>query len=1359
MASLLELSGGQPQKQPKYVSLFEDRTFTGVFTQRAVLHDPADIYTSKYYGGRPDALWAGANIELTNRLTLQRRPGLSTFNTTGGAGFVYPTVPQTPYSFQLNNGTIRVIIDTGSTGPSESDVLTAVATSVNGQAVYTGTITSGANNGLQGYLVTVAGFVTSANNGLFEVLLSTATTLTLSNANAVAETHAATAATIVLTSVANASGGSTVYTGTISNGGGNMYAGLSFLIAGFGNGANNGTFVCTASSATTLTLSNASGVSETNPGTAISAGAVYWDQQNGTATLIWAKSPGAGATRFIGSGGILYFSNGVDIKKYTPLNVNGIIWNWGIVAPTAQPNVSIVASGAASTQWQANTIFSTTGTVYDSTNHQLWQLIGVNADPANNPNATNAVFGTSGSGGPNWNQGLYGQTTEAAGTPITWQNIAQLKQWSASTVFGDGGVNGVAANVAVYDPVTQAIFYNSNGGGGLSRSGTVKPPFSATAGWNFTESNGAGGTVGGVTYSRPHWFFLGTFAQMQKWLPAHGYSNWYTAGGTPGVHTAANAVVEPFILPPPTTGVSGNPPTPVYLQVPTNTGTSASSGSPFPSSPTTVGQQIQDGQLLWQNISTPVGASLDGRWNPGIKYVPWTLAGSTFGCIFDGTNLQVCTTSTGAGLSGSTSPGTTIASAVSITASAPSGGNTTYTLAAGSWTHTPIAGDSVAFSGFVNVGNNGTFQVVSATSNTIVVNNSAGVSETHSATAVFNPWGTTYSATTSDNGQLTWTCVGPPITWTATTIWNLPLTGFAPTQPTQKYGGSTIAASNATVQTVIISGKSGPTTAPAWGAVGTNTAEGPSSPQLTWFAESAVSTNSLAFLKGYSYGFSYKARALTDIYSPAPLGGIGGVQQIPPGVVGGAFASPFGSQTNAVSSSSPANTQTGSNAGAVMFVSGAYSTDPQVDTIIIWRSADGGGSSQMFELTEIPNVVGGGTWTFQDFLPDAPTSVFPGLNTQIHAPINGVNNPPPVNFFPQVYYLERIFGANGQYAQFSAGPDILVGNPDEAYAVADSLPFLAPVVRIVKSAQGLVTFLTDSIDVIIGGPATSTFSSTTWAPGVGLLAYNALDQFAGEIYFFSADNQFRVMTPSLNLTNAGFPIGDQFANLPTSGSPSSGISMTWDAKQVYVTSHQNGIDNCIFVGDGNTGWFRLNPRQAGAMPNTEPVWSPYAIITNGCQMVASVETSPGIKQLLVGSNFGGQQILARNLSVFTDNGTQYGAFFEMGNITLAHSGQLALLKFCEFDFNGVGFKPTVSYLLNEIAGTFTPFTAAPIFDPPSIYGDTIKPSSYSPNRYYFASNASLARCRHLRLKVDYGKTSNGDELFNATINGRLMVEA
>lgn len=71
-----------------------------------------------------------------------------------------------------------------------------------------------------------------------------------------------------LNSVATHSGATTVYTGTITGGGSNAFAGFYFVVVGFSTAANNGTFVCTASSATTLTLSNGAGAAETKSATA-----------------------------------------------------------------------------------------------------------------------------------------------------------------------------------------------------------------------------------------------------------------------------------------------------------------------------------------------------------------------------------------------------------------------------------------------------------------------------------------------------------------------------------------------------------------------------------------------------------------------------------------------------------------------------------------------------------------------------------------------------------------------------------------------------------------------------------------------------------------------------------------------------------------------------------------------------------------------------------------------------------------------------------------------------------------------------------------------------------------------------------
>jgi hypothetical protein len=75
---------------------------------------------------------------------------------------------------------------------------------------------------------------------------------------------------LTLSAVAAASAGSAVYTGTITGGTTPNYVGQRFVITGFTGAAavNNGTYLCTACSTTTLTLSNPNAVAVTAAGTA-----------------------------------------------------------------------------------------------------------------------------------------------------------------------------------------------------------------------------------------------------------------------------------------------------------------------------------------------------------------------------------------------------------------------------------------------------------------------------------------------------------------------------------------------------------------------------------------------------------------------------------------------------------------------------------------------------------------------------------------------------------------------------------------------------------------------------------------------------------------------------------------------------------------------------------------------------------------------------------------------------------------------------------------------------------------------------------------------------------------------------------
>jgi hypothetical protein len=112
---------------------------------------------------------------------------------------------------------------------------------------------------------TVGSLLTSQSPGTVTSATATYTALT-AGITEIAVT--APAGALTLSAVAAASGGTTAYTGTITGGAANAFVGLKFVVAGFANPLNNGTFVATASSATILTLNNPAGVAVTAAGTA-----------------------------------------------------------------------------------------------------------------------------------------------------------------------------------------------------------------------------------------------------------------------------------------------------------------------------------------------------------------------------------------------------------------------------------------------------------------------------------------------------------------------------------------------------------------------------------------------------------------------------------------------------------------------------------------------------------------------------------------------------------------------------------------------------------------------------------------------------------------------------------------------------------------------------------------------------------------------------------------------------------------------------------------------------------------------------------------------------------------------------------
>lgn len=206
--------------------------------------------------------------------TFRRLPGLGD-NPDADATSSYNIFSEAPYNNGVTTGldflkkndqqTHNISLSLTQVAIPAAFTLTQVSnpTGVSGSSTYTGTITGGGGNAFAKYKFTITGFTNSANNGTFFCSASTATTLVLTNANAVAETHAGTATSQ-----------SALYTGTITNSAdynvsGSLQRAISFTVAGFTNSGNNGTFLgANAATGTTIVLHNAGAVNETHAATA-----------------------------------------------------------------------------------------------------------------------------------------------------------------------------------------------------------------------------------------------------------------------------------------------------------------------------------------------------------------------------------------------------------------------------------------------------------------------------------------------------------------------------------------------------------------------------------------------------------------------------------------------------------------------------------------------------------------------------------------------------------------------------------------------------------------------------------------------------------------------------------------------------------------------------------------------------------------------------------------------------------------------------------------------------------------------------------------------------------------------------------
>jgi hypothetical protein len=246
------------------------------------------------------------------------------------------------------------------------------------------------------------------------------------------------------------------------------------------------------------------------------------------------------------------------------------------------------------------------------------------------------------------------------------------------------------------------------------------------------------------------------------------------------------------------------------------------------------------------------------------------------------------------------------------------------------------------------------------------------------------------------------------------------------------------------------------------------------------------------------------------------------------------------------------------------------------------------------------------------------------------------------------------------------------------------------------------------------------------------LNYNALDVFGSTIGFFASDSTFNTLDISSGPSETGFNIGNLLQVAP------------WNPNTAYVTWHSSGEDKAWFLSDGTTGWYRI-----GVTPSPEQgvTISPFATIVGGAQAVQSIETSPGVHQLLIGSPTSGP-ILARNLTQFQDNGNNYTWYATVGSIVLVNPGQLAEVAFITTEANAVGTPPSVGVILDEAFPTYTgPFENIADFRQRSADTAAID-FDLRPAMVLGRKTQQPAVCRHLQIQVTFPAEPAKNELWN-----------
>jgi len=1391
MPAQIPANGGQPQKPTKSASLYTGRFFQGLNTNRSPLRMGGMTWIyEKFYGGQNDALIGGLNTEISNRLTLCRRPGnpFYTNPSSGAASAVFDGVDRFEAFHLLGPTTedIDVMIDTvGTAGSDKPSIWTGLdATGT------TGVFPGGSKKALV-FQKSVAqqAFMESVGNTLFfgdgaeqRKWLETVTTwasipsVTLSqgqypyfttyiiDANLNMQQLIAAVLTIQGSNSVTVGADGTTVTLKIAAG----QVASTGLIAGTGTTGSpvliqNLTVVTQLNGAFGYVTNIAGDIITVELTKAVTPHAAVTD--TGIAIIVNGGTPTKGSSEPTWSTEVLtplaewpYPSDLLTVDgtalwicRSAPTSTQAAgIFNWGIKGPTGV--LGTVAPNVGSGAWAANTFYSLDAVLIDSNG---------NLQSVTTP-------GTGGATQPVWATSV-GLTTNAVGGTAVWTMIqtAASLTWAAGALYCPEHVD---ANGNPVFGTGQYLVANAGGTPCLFQLQPSIQPRLVQQGTSPATNTATGDYVDLFYYSRPG--NPGIFGPVPA-VPGSAVATakvnslLFNIGGDPNEQPMVNFVLKQ-------SGEIGSTTVPYggatqhysmvalfsveisqefmnatggQCQLLMNHDDGAVIGC-AQSGVTWTGPQTLEGlnTTAMNGYASIGGVNQNGAYSDtGILTFP---AAGTYDFeidYFNWENEQNLVIQ----MNGFT-PAPTVGPYNITSCANAAGGSTIYAGTFPVGVASPV-GQTFLVKGFsTNAVNNGYFKCTAATTTHLTLSNPNGVAETAAAVATCK----TVVSMASQPSWPSWGVGSAPGYPTVTEQSTYPGNGFGAYAPTggylvwnnhgpavdfvwkanQNFTGpnDVIIDTNNNQEGPYRTGYTGATPPATWAAA--LNALTLDNPNLIWINQgpqpSVTNTTSLTVGTGWKYGVAL-VNTLDDTVSNM---------------------SQFSPSTGKFSNAQFIQLPPGYGLPPIAQI------DPQSDYVAIFRTTDGGAIPLL-----IPGL-GNSIYTlplneylkngYQDTTPDT------GLNAELTGAIAGENTPPALGAINLCYHLNRIFYSIGNVVYWTTGPQDPIGNGLQGASPLnfDQMPSL--VKRMFPTSIGLLVFTISDVYIIAGQGTTNNpiQPGQPYLPGVGLLSYNALDNCGTIIGLLTTDGTQMMIDPGGGFIDSGQPIGNNFGLRNTSV-----LGQNWNPSEVYITWYVNGEDQAWYVADGETGWYRLCATPA---PETGYSWSPFAQIAGGThtapsvQAVQSIEVQPGIKRLLIGPSGTGQIFRRASLSSpsFTDGNASYRAFADIGSLVLVDPGQAAGVNFLTTECVKVGTPLTLGMLFDEAE----PYTNVPFSilrnwenDPPN------RPKSRSllSQRFYVSDNEDIdAICRNIQIRVDWGTDTVQNELLTYTVFGSYYAE-